>query len=153
MKKIIGLVFSLLLALVLVACQEPPKPKYNIDFIDRNLNILASLEVEEGSSITAFPEVEVEEGYYYQWNLTLAELTNIMSDMIVEGVKKEYYKNVKYFIDDELFYEFTGVYTKKVTVPPLSSVYENTSWEETKNELVGDKYFIEYTLKYTLKQV
>lgn len=153
MKKILGLVFSLLLMLVLVGCQEPAKPKYLVDFVDRNLNVLASLEVEEGASVSAYPEVKVEEGYYYQWNMTLEELSNITSDLMVEGVKKEYYKNVKYFIDDELFYEFTGVYTKKYTVPALSSVYENTSWEEQKNELVGDKYFIEYKLNYTLKQI
>ncbi len=100
MKKILGLVFSLLLMLVLVGCQDPAKPKYVVDFVDRNLNILASMQVEEGTSISSYPEVEVEEGYYYQWNMTLDELSNITSDLMVEGVKKEYYKNVKYFIDD-----------------------------------------------------
>ena len=153
MKKFIKVLFSLLLVLILVGCQTTPPPveKFTVEFVDRNYNLLASVEVEKGLGLSEYPEVEVEEGHYYSWDKTLEELSNIQEDIAVLGVKKEYYKDIKYFIDNEEFYHFIGLYTKTYTVPKLDSKYENTSWTETKNELVGDRYYIEYKLEYTLK--
>lgn len=152
MKKILNLMLCILTSILLIGCVVPEKVTYNVDFVDRNMNTLASLTVNEGENINEYPYVEVEEGYYYEWNMTLEELQNITSDMIVEGLKKEYYKNVKYFIDDELFYEFEGLYTKNYKLPEMSTVYETYDWEESKKELVDNTYYIEYKLKYTVKQ-
>lgn len=152
MKKIIKIMLCLLTCILLGACTTPEPVRYNVEFVDRNMNVLETITVNEGESITEYPEIQLEEGYYYEWNTSLEELQNIVSDMVVEGLKKEYYKSVKYYIDNELFFEFEGLYTKNYKLPEMSTLYETYEWVESKNELVGTTYNIEYKLNYTVKQ-
>lgn len=131
--------------------QTPPvEEKVTVEFKDVDGNIINSVEIKKGESITSFPECK-EEGYYYSWEKTLEELTNIQENMVVTGFKTEYYVNVKYYVDNKLFFEKTTDYFGKYDLPELPNDYENCVWNETKRTLVEDMYYIEYTLSYTLK--
>ncbi|MBQ8292296.1 MAG: InlB B-repeat-containing protein [Bacilli bacterium] len=124
--------------------------KVNVEFYDIDDNLLKKYELKKGESVTEFPVCE-EEGYYYSWDKTFEELTNIQNDIKVVGIKLEYYLNAKYYVDGELFFEKNTGYLSEYTIPELPNDYENCVWNETSRTLVEDKYFIEYTLSYTLK--
>ena len=149
MKKIYNLILIIICVLFISSCSSPKK-KYVIEFMNKDLEVLESVFVEEGEGLSEFPIIDIE-GYYYVWDTSIEELQDIREDKIVIGSKKEYYKNVKYYIDDELFYDYMGLYTKKYNIPELDSKYENCSWVETKNEVLNFTVYIEYELSYTLK--
>lgn len=132
--------------------QKPIEEKVIIEFKDVAGNLIDKVEIKKGDSVTSFPEC-MEEGYYYYFDKTLEELTNIQNDMVVTASKLEYYINAKYYVDGELFFEKTTDYFAEYTLPELPNDYENCVWNETKRTLVEDKYFIEYTLSYTLKSI
>ena len=135
------------------SCQDD-KPqeeeKVTVEFKDVEGTILSTLEIKKGESVTEFPQC-AEEGYYYFWDKTLEELTNIQTNTVVTASKFEYYINAKYYVDGELFFEKDTDYFAEYELPELPNDYENCVWEETARTLVEDKYFIEYTLNYTLK--
>ncbi len=128
----------------------PVEEKVVIEFKDVDGTLIQKQEIKKGDSITKLPEC-MEEGYYYYFDKTLEELTNIESDIVVTASKLEYYVNVKYFVDDKLFFEKTTDYFGEYILPELPNDYENCVWNETKKTLEGDMYYIEYTLSYTLK--
>lgn len=151
MKKIYSLIL-LIISILLVSSCSSSKKQYLIEFMDNDLELLSSVYVEEGNDLEEFPIIDIE-GYYYIWDLSLDDLKDIREDKIVIGTKKEYYKNVSYFIDDELFYQYIGLYSRKYNLPELDTKYENCSWEESKNERIDDTIYIEYNLSYTLKTI
>lgn len=134
------------------SCIEIPvvEQKVVVEFKDVDGTLIQKQEIKKGDSITKLPEC-TEEGYYYYFDKTLEELTNIESDMVVTASKLEYYVNAKYFVDDKLFFEKTTDYFSEYSLPELPNDYENCVWNETKKTLEGDMYYIEYTLSYTLK--
>lgn len=129
---------------------RPVEEKVIVEFKDIDGTLIQTQEIKKGDSITKLPEC-TEEGYYYYFDKTLEELTNIESDMVVTASKLEYYVNAKYFVDDKLFFEKTTDYFAEYSLPELPNDYENCVWNETKKTLEGDMYYIEYTLSYTLK--
>ena len=129
---------------------RPVEEKVIVEFKDIDGTLIQKQEIKKGDSITKLPEC-TEEGYYYYFDKTLEELTNIESDMVVTASKLEYYVNAKYFVDDKLFFEKTTDYFAEYSLPELPNDYENCVWNETKKTLEGDMYYIEYTLSYTLK--
>lgn len=129
---------------------RPVEEKVIVEFKDIDGTLIQKQEIKKGDSITKLPEC-TEKGYYYYFDKTLEELTNIESDMVVTASKLEYYVNAKYFVDDKLFFEKTTDYFAEYSLPELPNDYENCVWNETKKTLEGDMYYIEYTLSYTLK--
>ncbi len=170
MKKVIRLIFLFICLLTLASCGEtqeqvdceknpeheecidkqPTEEKVKVEFKDYDGNLIDSVEIVKGTSITSFPEC-TEEGYYYYWDKTLEELATVNNDTVVTASKFEYYINAKYFVDGKLFYEKTTDYFAEYALPELPGDYENCVWNETSRTLVEDKYFIEYTLSYTIK--
>ena len=133
-------------------CQEHATvvEKVTVEFKEVTGEVISTVEIEKGTSVTEFPKC-TEVGFYYSWDKTLEELTNVQADTVVTAYKTEYYVNAKYYVDGKLFYEKTTIYTDEYALPELPNDYENCVWEESNRTLVEDMYYIEYTLSYTLK--
>ena len=160
MKKVLLLIFLLFGLFVLGSCGDKENPKDEetpvvnepiiVEFYTVNNELIAEYNLKQGDSVTEYPECE-EEGYYYSWDKGLEELTSLQENTKVVAAKLEYYLNAKYFVDGELFFEKNTGYFSEYQIPELPGDYENCVWNETSRTLVEDKYFIEYTLTYTLK--
>jgi hypothetical protein len=114
MKKIYNLILIIICVLFISACSSPKK-KYVIEFMNKDLEVLESVFVEEGEGLSEFPIIDIE-GYYYVWDTSIEELQDIREDKIVIGSKKEYYKNVKYSDDIEQKSEFTKYIVDKFII-------------------------------------
>lgn len=156
MKRFLSIIFLLICLIGLGACDKTDDDKPTnkepiiVEFYTVKNEFIAKYDLYKGDSVTEFPICD-EEGYYYSWDKTAEELKNLQENVRVVGTKLEYYLNAKYYVDGELFFEKNTGYFSEYQIPELPNDYENCVWNETSRTLIEDKYYIEYTLAYTLK--
>ncbi len=167
MNKVLKFLGVFMFLICLSSCtsdlpDEPPVDDHNPPIVEEKINVwfidevseevLKTIEIKKGDSITEYPDIDIE-GYYYYWDKTIAELTNLEKDTKVMGNKLEYYLNAKYYIDDVLFFEKNTTYFSNYELPSVSSDYESHTWKVVKKEIEGEICYIEYNLEYTLRSV
>ncbi len=118
-----------------------------ITYKDSTGDIISSEEVIVGSDAT-LPEAE--KGYYYTWDKTETELTNVSTDLVVTGTLNECDKVVKYYIDGELVKTEELKYSATSIAPDFPSGTTNQKWVETE-DVDGTTYYITYNLSYDLE--
>lgn len=143
MKKNIGLVVIIcMLLLTLTGC----KKKFQITFSYENGEQISSVIVKKGES-TTFPTTKEEVGYYYEWDKTSKDLTNIKSDMTVTAIKKEYQKKCVYYYNQTILKEEIANYSSEVSAPNYPEDVKNPSWQMSSN-FENNMYLYEYHLQY-----
>lgn len=106
----------------------------------------------EGENTTFPPIKEALVGYYYEWDKTLEDLTNIKNDLEVTAISKECKKVVKFYIDNTFVKEEIVSYSTEVEPPVIPSNFKNVEWIETINK-EGNIYYYDYHLEYDIEYI
>lgn len=146
MKKRLG-IFALVLLLVLFTGCKNGK-RYRVTFMYENGDKIIQVKVSKGSSVS-YPNINTVEGYYFEFDKTYEELSNIRSSIKVIAYKKECDKVCKYYIGEELVKEETIKYTAS-SMAPLIEGQTDPQWKLV-IERVGNLYY--YTYTYTLENL
>lgn len=120
-----------------------------VNFTYKN-SLLRSVEIPYGTSTTIPTDLVPNTGYYYVWNKTNDDLTNLKEDVTVEATKFEYDVYVKYLIDNKIFYEGKTTYYGTVNLPQLPTYVGYYEWQLTE-KFENNAYYHEYNLYYELK--
>lgn len=162
MKKLRLFIF-IVLSFALVSCDmnfggtpkedEPviDNEQYTITFVDQDDNVLKTVKVNAGETITE-PELMAEEGYYYLANFYESELENIQKDKTLKYFLREYYKTCEFYKDNKLFKTSSDKYHSEPKMPTVSGDYiESYKWVKGALTFNGNEYVQRYDLEYTEK--
>lgn len=124
--------------------------QYHVCFQYEDGTIIASIDVDESGTVSFPPLKDAGVGYYYEWNKTSEELTNIMHDIDVVAIKKECQKICIYYFDETILKEEQASYYTKIETPEYPTDVKNPRWVET---IAFEKniYYFTYRLEYDSK--
>lgn len=141
MKKRLYIIAFTLLLVLFTGCKNAKR--YKVTFMYENGDKIIEVKVSKGSSIS-YPNTKEIEGYYFEFDKTLAELSNIQSNIKATAYQKECDKVCRYYDGETLLKEETIKYTASSTAPTIEGV-ANPSWILT-TERVNNVYYYTYTL-------
>lgn len=124
--------------------------QYSVYFKYEDGTLISVVNVDEFGNASFPPLKDAETGYYYEWNKTNEELTNITSDIEVIAVKKAYEKECIYYFDETILKEETVSYFTEVEAPEYPINVKNPRWIQTIT-FKNNKYYFEYRLEYDSK--
>ena len=141
MKKRLYIIAFTLLLVLFTGCKNAKR--YKVTFMYENGDKIIEVKVSKGSSIS-YPNTKEIEGYYFEFDKTLAELSNIQSNIKATAYQKECDKVCRYYDGETLLKEETIKYTASSTAPTIEGE-ANPSWILT-TERVNNVYYYTYTL-------
>lgn len=145
MKRVILILMMCVSVFTFTGCRS----KYvSVTIKDNQGNEIQKVTLDSGDSFT-LPGLQCDEGFYYTYNKTNAELQNIKKDQVIVVTFHEMNKICKYIIDDEVVKEVKVPFTRDVTYPTLPKYVNETTVQWHEDILVENaEYHYTYTLSY-----
>lgn len=155
MKKVLFIFLVLMISVLYIGCKAEVVVKYLVRFYNGS-EVVQELEVTKDDKLE-YPELNQEEGYYYEWDKKLPE--KIDSDMIFTATLKARKKKYTFIVDGEIVSSKVINFLDKVEYPKyddiedgvLKYVWEDTLVEEKDSEVVYESHLTRVWKKFTVK--